>query len=65
MQIQKEIVLFCSLLTLFLGVLAAANLPPSPDKKCKKQSGCIRKTGTPHPNATPWNFITEGMLHIA
>lgn len=68
MQIKKELLLFCTLLVLSLGLLVASDLnktPASPAKKCKTHSKCCRKVAVPHPNATPWNFLTEGMLHIA
>lgn len=68
MQIQKELLLFCTLLVLSLGLLVAVDLnktPGSSSKKCKNPSKCCRKVAVPHPNATPWNFLTESMLHIA
>jgi len=70
MQIKKGLLLFCILLVLSLGLLIAADrkktcIPsPAPLKECKLPLNCCQST-TPHPNITPWNFFTEGLLHIA
>ena len=68
MQIHKEMLLFCTLLVLSLGLLIASNLKKIPDPPAENShncSKCCHKEVISHSNATPWNILTEGMLHIA
>ena len=66
MQVKKEMLLFCTLLVLSLGLLVASDLRTGVSKeKCLNPSKCCRQIPIVHPNATPWNLLTEGMLHIA
>lgn len=67
MQVQKEQLLFCILLVFSMGLLIASNFHKGSvlPEKCPNPSKCCQKVTVPHPNASPWNLLTEGMLHIA
>lgn len=64
MQVKKEILLFMGLIVLSASLLIASSdkgqvgnriIPASPPVKC-----CQKQ---PKP-ASPWNFITGGILHL-
>jgi hypothetical protein len=61
MQPKKAIFLFYTLLLISAGVLIAADQVPTQDKAPMK---CCKKY-TPNKATSPWNFITEGILHFS
>jgi hypothetical protein len=68
MRIRKELLLFCALLVLSFALLVGVGQAKTPDpaiQRCKGPSKCCQETSRPQPQISPWNFITEGVLHIA
>ncbi len=68
MQIRKEILLFLSLVLLCITLIMAADFSAKPAVKCDMPgaptSPCCKNYIKNSSNISPWNFITEGILHL-
>ncbi len=67
MQIKKEILLFFALLTMCITLIMAADYSKESPITTKEQASCPSKCHTNlqnNINASPWNFITQGILHL-
>ena len=68
MQIKKEILLFLSLVLLCITLIMAADFSKTTPQKCNAPAGsptnCCKNYQKTNSNTLPWNFITEGILHL-
>jgi hypothetical protein len=68
MQIKKEILLFFALLTICITLIMAADYSTTSPITTKEQASCpsnCHKTNLQNGiNASPWNFISQGILHL-
>jgi len=68
MQIKKEILLFFSLVLLCITLITAADFTKdsvvSCDPKANPEQNCCKTEPQKGVNASPWNFITQGILHL-
>ncbi len=69
MQIKKEIFLFFTLVILCITLIIAADLSKKPTENCSIQGNsrviCCKTGIKNNSNTSPWNFITQGVLHFA
>ncbi len=68
MQAKKELLLFTIILLISIGLLVASGNNKQekiPARKCETPLKCCHKSPAKHPDATPWNMLTEGVLHFA
>lgn len=69
MQIRKEILLFSALVLLCITLILAADAYREPIVKCQEISpaweNCCKTYMQNNSNTSPWNFITQGILHLA
>ena len=66
MNINKALLLFCGLLAFSISLLLASAIKHKPISGCeniKSYQKCCNKEEADL-NATPWNLLIEGMLHI-
>ena len=68
MQIKKEILLFFTLVLLCITLIMAADYSTKPLEKCtgpgKSPTNCCKNYTQPANSISPWNFITQGILHL-
>jgi hypothetical protein len=68
MQIKKEILLFFSLVLLCITLLMAADTFKETPQKCDPAAvpgnNCCKIYKEENADASPWNFITRGILHL-
>ena len=67
MQVHKEILLFCGLLILSISLLVASGVekPISQPSPCTQPVKCCQQSPKPVKPVMPWNYITDGLLHIS
>ncbi len=67
MQIKKELLLFIMLVLLSISLLVATDLTTAESactlNKTERTACCDRLPG--NKVVSPWNFITEGILHLS
>ncbi|MEP7164895.1 MAG: hypothetical protein ABI741_09375 [Ferruginibacter sp.] len=69
MQIKKEILLFFTLVLLCITLLMAADYSTKTPANCSmigpSTPGCCKNYIKNNSNTSPWNFITQGILHLS
>lgn len=67
MQIKKEILLFFTLVILCITLIMAADFSKKTTENCSVSSNsptiCCKTGKQNSSNTSPWNFITQGVLH--
>lgn len=68
MQIKKEILLFFTLVILCITLIMAADLSKKTTENCSVPGNspaiCCKNAPINNSNISPWNFITQGVLHF-
>jgi len=68
MQIKKEILLFFSLVLLCITLIMAADYSKETTGNCtvpgSSPNNCCKNYQKNNSNTSPWNFITQGILHF-
>ena len=68
MQIKKEILLFFTLVLLCITLIMAADFSTKSSENCtvpgKSSTNCCKNYTQPNNSISPWNFITQGILHL-
>jgi len=65
MKIKKEILLFFILVILSITLIMAADLSNNTPKNCTEPSGSCNNYIKNNNYTSPWNFITQGILHFS